>query len=410
MISVVDRFLHYSRFDTASNEHSSTIPSTDTQRLFGKELVKELRQLGLKDAKMNKNGYIMATLPANISSSTPTIGFIAHLDTSPDLSGKNIKAQIIKNYPGGDILLNKNKSLYLYEAEFPELKLYHGQDLIVTDGTTLLGADDKAGIAEIITAMEYLYKHPEIPHPRIRIAFTPDEEIGRGADNFDLTEFGANFAYTVDGGELGQIETENFNAASALFTITGKNVHPGTAKNKMVNSMLFIKDILDFFPADETPSQTEGYEGFFHVVSILGSVEKTQIKYIIRDHDRIHFEERKQIAKQCAEYLNSKYGKDLVSLELEDSYYNMSEVLVKYPQITNLAIRAMQEVGIKPVLTPIRGGTDGARLSFMGLPTPNLFTGGHNFHGRYEFIPIPSMTKAVETIIKICEFAKDVQI
>lgn len=405
MKSVVDRFLEYVRYDTQSDENSALIPSTESQIHFGKNLVKELKQIGLKDAKIDKNGYVMATLPATIDTTSPTVGFVAHLDTSPDLSGKAVKPHIVQNYTGGDIQLNKEKNIYLKQSEFPELKSYLGQDLIVTDGTTLLGADDKAGIAEIITAIEYLYKHPEIPHGKVRIAFTPDEEIGRGADNFNIAEFDADFAFTVDGGELGQIEKENFNAASALFTITGKNVHPGTAKNKMVNSLLYVNEILKFFPANETPSLTEGYEGFYHVMDITGSVEATKIKYIIRDHDRARFEERKNRARQCERDINEKYGKNLVSLELKDSYYNMKEILDERPEITDLAMRAMQAVGIDPLVTPIRGGTDGARLSFMGLPTPNLFTGGHNFHGRYEFIPIQSMHKAVETIIKICELA-----
>lgn len=405
MKSVVDRFLEYIRYDTQSDENSAQIPSTESQIHFGRILVKELKEIGLKDAKIDKNGYVMATLPATIDITNPTVGFIAHLDTSPDLSGKDVNPHIVYNYTGGDIQLNKEKNIYLKQSEFPELKSYLGQDLIVTDGTTLLGADDKAGIAEIITAIEYLCKHPEIPHGKVRIAFTPDEEIGRGADNFNIAEFDAGFAFTVDGGELGQIEKENFNAASALFTITGKNVHPGTAKNKMVNSLLYVNDILNYFPVDETPSFTEGYEGFYHVISINGSVEKTELRYIIRDHDRNHFENRKNRAKQCEQYMNDKYGASLVTLELKDSYFNMKEILDERPEITELAMRAMRAVGVDPLVTPIRGGTDGARLSFMGLPTPNLFTGGHNFHGRYEFISIQSMHKAVKTIIKICELA-----
>lgn len=405
MEPVIERFLKYVRYNTTSDESSELVPSTKAQLQFGQDLVTELKKIGLEDACIDNNGYVMATLPANIETSAPTVGFIAHLDTSPDYLANDVKPQIIHEYYGKDILLSQAQNIYLKPSEFPELRQYLGQDLIVTDGSTLLGADDKAGIAEIVSALEYLGHHPEIPHPRIRVAFTPDEEIGRGADHFDVAKFDADFAFTVDGGELGQIEKENFNAALAVFTINGKNVHPGTAKNKMVNSLLYINEILAYFPAEQTPALTEGFEGFYHVMGIEGSVEKTQIRYIIRDHDRNLFEERKNKARQCVEYLKEKYGEGIVSLELKDSYYNMKEILDKHPEITGLAIQAMQEAGVEPLISPIRGGTDGARLSFMGLPTPNLFTGGHNFHGRYEFIPIPSMLKAVQTIVKICELA-----
>jgi len=403
MEKVVERFLRYVRFDTRSDEKSRECPSTAFQFDLARELVRELKSIGLQDANVDSNGYVMATLPANAPRSCPVIGFIAHLDTSPDFSGKDVKPQVIRNYRGGDIILNDAQQIILRENEFPELKKYVGQDLITTDGTTLLGADDKAGIAEIITAVDYLRRHPEILHGAIRIAFTPDEEIGRGADRFDVKKFGADFAYTVDGGELGQLEAENFNAASAVFTIRGKNVHPGTAKNKMVNSVLVAQEILGFFPSNETPAKTEGYQGFYHVTDITGTVEETIIRYIIRDHDRKRFERRKQAVRSCCETINKRHRADLVSLEIKDSYFNMKEILEKHSHVTDLAMRAMRELQIKPLLTPIRGGTDGARLSFMGLPTPNLFTGGHNFHGRYEFIPIPSMVKAVQTIVKICE-------
>ena len=404
MEKVVERFLRYVNFNTRSDEKSASCPSTTFQLELARDLVRELKGIGIYDADVDENGYVMATLPANVSPGTsPVIGFIAHLDTSPEFSGKDIKPQIVRNYRGGDIVLNRDQQILLKESEFPELKKYIGQDLITTDGTTLLGADDKAGIAEIMTALAYLQRHPEIPHGTVRVAFTPDEEIGRGADRFDVKKFGADFAYTVDGGELGQLETENFNAASAVFTIKGKNIHPGSAKNKMINSILIAREIMDFFPPGEIPAKTEGYQGFFHVNEITGTVEETVIKYIIRDHDARQFERRKQMAISCREKINKRYKSDLVSLDLKDSYRNMKEVLAKHPHVKELALRAMRELQITPLLTPIRGGTDGARLSFMGLPTPNLFTGGHNFHGKYEFIPIPSMLKAVQTIVNICK-------
>jgi len=405
MEEVCERFLRYIAFDTASDENSHSIPSTKSQLAFGKTLVRELLELGLKQCTQDKNGYVMATLPANIKGKIPVIGLIAHLDTSSECSGCNIRPHLIKNYPGGDILLNDELGIYLLEAEFPELKKYYGQDLITTDGTTLLGADDKAGIAEIVTAMAYLLKHPEIEHGPIRLAFTPDEEIGRGCDHFNLEKFGADFAYTIDGGELGQLETENFNAATATFTIHGKSVHPGTAKNKMINSVLVALELIDMFPANEIPAKTEGYEGFFHLINITGTVEQTVLKYIIRDHDLEIFERRKGFAESCAGQINRKYNAELVKLEIKDTYYNMKEILEQHPHVPALAEQAMRDMKIEPLKVPIRGGTDGARLSFMGLPTPNLFTGGHNFHGRYEFIPVQSMQKAVETIVRICELA-----
>lgn len=404
MHRVVERFLKYVRFESASDESSALCPSSKSQIVFGRELVRELAAIGLHDVEQDENGYIMATLPSTIKEfNPPAIGFIAHLDTSPDCQGKNVKPQVILNYQGGDILLNKEKQIFLKEEDFPELSRYRGQDLITTDGTTLLGADDKAGIAEIVAAMAYLAEHPEIKHGTIRIAFTPDEEIGRGADLFPVEKFGADFAYTVDGGELGQLETENFNAASATYTVYGKNVHPGSAKDKMINSLLIAGEIISYFPPSETPANTEGYQGFYHLTQVKGTVEMTTLKYIIRDHDLERFAERKAKAEACRDYINSKYRRDLVVLNLTDSYFNMKEVLDRYPQAVQLASRALEEIGIEPRLTPIRGGTDGARLCFMGLPCPNIFTGGHNFHSPFEFIPIPSMVKAVEAIVKICQ-------
>lgn len=403
MQKVQDRFLRYVQIKTTSDESSLTCPSTKEQLGFAQELLRELREIGLQEVTLDKNGYITATLPASSGVSAPTAGFIAHLDTSPDFVGEHIKPQIIVNYPGGDILLNEKQRIYMKENEFPELKDYVGQDLIVTDGTTLLGADDKAGVAEIISAMEFLLQNPQIRHGPIRIAFTPDEEIGRGADFFDVEKFGAVFAYTVDGGEIGMLEAENFNAASATYTIRGISVHPGSAKGKMINSLLIAGDIIASFPLEETPAYTEGYQGFYHLHDLSGSVEKTVLRYIIRDHNKNKFEERKLKAHLVKDIINSKYGREIVTLELKDTYYNMKEVLNDYPWVIELALRAINEVGLKPKISSIRGGTDGARLSFMGLPTPNLFTGGHNFHGPYEFIPISSMEKAVEVIVKICE-------
>lgn len=409
MEKVLARFLHYIGIDTQSSENSPSVPSSQGQLLLGKELARELKSLGLKDVRQDKNGYVMATLPGNIPHQTPVIGFIAHLDTSPDYPGKNIKPQLVRNYQGGPLVLNRQQGIRMEEKDYPELSNYYGQDLVTTDGTTLLGADDKAGIAEIITALDYLLRHPEIKHGPIRVAFTPDEEIGKGTDHFNLNLFAADFAYTVDGGELGLLETENFNAASATFTIRGVNVHPGTAKNKMINSQLFLNDIIAFFPGKEIPAATENYEGFYHLLDIAGSVEKTVVRYLIRDHDRQKFEERKALAQSCRDTVNARYGMNLVSLEIKDAYYNMKEILDKHPHIIELAQRAMQQAGVPPRLNPIRGGTDGARLSFRGLPTPNLFTGGHNFHGRYEFIPVPSMIKAVATIVNICRLGAELE-
>ncbi|EGD50519.1 peptidase T [Thermoanaerobacter ethanolicus JW 200] len=403
MSKVVERFLKYVKYHTTSDESSSTYPSTEGQLIFAKELAKELESLGLKEVNVDKNGYVTALLPSNTDEELPTIGFIAHMDTSPDMCGKDVNPQIVENYDGKDIILNKEKNIVLSPSEFPELKNYIGKTLIVTDGTTLLGADDKAGIAEIITAMEYLINHPEIKHGNIKVAFTPDEEIGRGVDKFDVKKFNCDFAYTVDGGGIGEIEYENFNAASAKIKINGRNVHPGTAKGKMKNSILIGIELQNMLPEHETPAHTEGYEGFYHLNNFEGNVEQTKMYYIIRDFNKQTFLDKKEYLKSIVETLNKKYGEGTLELELKDQYYNMREIIEKHMHIVDTALEAMKLVGVEPKIVPIRGGTDGARLSYMGLPTPNLFTGGHNFHGKYEFIPTYAMEKAVEVIIKIIE-------
>ncbi|MGB9808892.1 MAG: peptidase T, partial [Caldanaerobacter sp.] len=403
MSKVVERFLKYVKYHTTSDENSNTFPSTEEQLIFARELAKELKELGLSEVEVDENGYVTALLPANTDKKIPTIGFIAHMDTSPDMCGKDVKPQIIENYDGNDIVLNKEKGIILSPSEFPELKNYIGKTLITTDGTTLLGADDKAGIAEIITAIEYLINHPEIEHGNVKIAFTPDEEIGRGVDKFNVKKFGCDFAYTVDGGELGTIEYENFNAASAKIKIHGRNVHPGTAKGKMKNSILIGIELQNMLPELERPEHTEGYQGFYHLNNFQGTVEETSMYYIIRDFDKRTFSDKKEYIKRVVETLNKKYGEGTVELELKDQYYNMREVIEKHMHIVETVMEAMRSLGIEPKVVPIRGGTDGARLSFMGLPTPNLFTGGHNFHGKYEFIPVESMKKAVEVIVKIIE-------
>jgi len=396
----VERFLRYIQIDTQSDESSSTVPSSPGQKILGALLVEELKALGLSDAHMDSNGYVMATLKGNVSRKT-VIGLIAHMDTSPDCSGTDIQAKIIQNYNGADIALNPECMLSV--QTFQEIQNYVGQDLIVTDGTTLLGADDKAGIAEIMTALEYWTAHPEIPRCTVRVCFTPDEEIGQGADHFDVKAFGAEFAYTLDGGTIGELEYENFNAASVRLDFHGVSIHPGSAKNKMVNAVLIGEEMMNMLPAAETPAHTEGYEGFFHVTDFIGTVEHAHMKIIIRDHDRQMFELRKAKIQRIASYLESKYGDGSVQVHMTDSYYNMKEQILPVFHIVQMAEKAMVECGIEPVIKPIRGGTDGSRLSYMGLPTPNIFTGGHNFHGRFEFIPIPSMEKAVETIVKLIE-------
>ncbi|MCM0649726.1 peptidase T [Clostridium swellfunianum] len=400
MSNVVERFIKYVKFDTKADDASETVPSTPGQLILAKELGKELEELGLSDVSVDKNGYVMATLPSNIEKKVPTIGFIAHMDTSPDMSGSNIKPKFVENYDGGDIKLNDEVTLS--PSEMTELKEYIGETLITTDGTTLLGADDKAGIAEIITAVEYLIKHPEVPHGTIKIGFTPDEEIGRGPNHFDVEKFGADLAYTMDGGAVGELEYENFNAAGAKVTVHGRNVHPGYAKNKMINSVLIANEYIASLPENETPQTTEGYEGFYHLNSISGDVEKTVLSYIIRDFDKDSFEKRKQHMQELAEELNKKYP-GRVSIEIKDQYKNMREMIEPVMHVVDNAVKAMELAGVKPLVRPIRGGTDGARLSFMGLPTPNIFAGGLNFHGKYEYVPVSSMEKAVEVILKLVD-------
>lgn len=405
-MTLIERFLKYISFDTQSNEESGTTPSTNKQMVFARYLKEELESLGLEEISLDENGYLFATLPANTENGNiPTIGFIAHLDTSPDCSGKNVNPQIINNYKGDDIILSTEKNIILSPKQFPELLTHLEEDLIVTDGNTLLGADDKAGIAEIISAIAYLKMHPEIKHGKIRIGFNPDEEIGMGAHKFDVKKFGCDFAYTMDGSEVGEIEFENFNAAGAKFTIKGRNVHPGYAKGKMLNSMLVANHLISSFPTNETPSSTEGYQGFYHLVGIQGEVEQTTVNYIIRDHDRTLFEARKDFVRKLVEQLNDYYKEEIVSLELKDQYYNMREKIEPVMHIINLAQTAMYAIGVEPSIKAIRGGTDGAQLSFKGLPCPNIFAGGLNFHGRYEFIPIQSMEKAMLFIVKIAELA-----
>ncbi len=399
-MTIVDRFLDYVRFDTQSDELTNLTPSTPGQMVFAKHLESELNKMGLADVSLDDNGYLMARLPANTSKKVPTVGFIAHLDTSPDMSGKNVKPRIVKNYDGSAIMLNEENKIVLSPEDFPELLHYVGQDLIVTDGNTLLGADDKAGVAEIITAIAYLQEHPEIEHGDIAIAFNPDEEIGQGAHKFDVERFGADFAYTMDGGEIGELEYENFNAAVARVTFTGRNVHPGYAKHKMINSIRIANQFAIMLPRWETPEHTEGYEGFYHLISIEGTVEKTVLTYIIRDHDRDRFERRKKEFEHLCRKINNEFP-DVCSLDIKDQYYNMREKIEPVMYVIDIAEQAMRDSGLTPKVVPIRGGTDGAQLSFKGLPCPNIFAGGLNFHGRYEFVPIQSMEKASEVIVNI---------
>lgn len=401
-MQIVDRFIKYARIDTQSDENSTQTPSTQKQFNLAKEVEKEALEMGLSDVSLDNNCYFMATLPSNTKKAVPVIGFIAHFDTSPDMSGENVNPRIVKEYDGKEIVLNAAKQVILSPADFPELMNHVGEDIIVTDGTTLLGADDKAGLAEIMTAMQYLMEHPEIEHGKIRIGFTPDEEIGRGADKFDVAKFGAKWAYTMDGSEVGELEYENFNAASARIDIQGRNVHPGYAKDKMINALHVAGELIDLLPENERPETTEGYEGFFHLISMNGSVDEAKISFIIRDHDSQQFEVRKQKMARSVAVLNEKYDNRL-KLEMKDQYYNMREKVEPEKQIIDYAFRAMEEVGVKPIIKPIRGGTDGARLSFMGLPCPNIFAGGMNFHGRYEYLPVPSLEKASEVIVKIAE-------
>ena len=402
-MALVERFLKYVSFDTQSSEETEVTPSTPGQMVFAKYLKEELESLGLEDITLDEHGYLFATLPANIDKPVPTIGFIAHMDTSPDMSGKDVSPRIVQNYDGLDIVLCAEENVVLSPSQFPELLDHKGEDLIVTNGKTLLGADDKAGIAEIVSAIVYLKEHPEIKHGKIRIGFNPDEEIGLGAHKFDVEKFGCDWAYTMDGGEVGELEFENFNAASAKITFKGRNVHPGYAKNKMINSIRVANRFCALLPAHETPEHTEGYEGFYHLISFNGDVEQTTVAYIIRDHDRAKFEERKEEMKRLVALINAEYGEGTAALELRDQYYNMREKIEPVMHIIDTAFSAMEAVGVKPNVRPIRGGTDGAQLSFKGLPCPNIFAGGLNFHGRYEFIPIPNMEKAMNVIVKIAE-------
>ena len=407
MQHIIDRFISYVTIDTESDPNSSTTPSTKKQFDLANLLVKELKQIGMTDVTIDEKGYVMATLESNIKEKVPTIGFVSHYDTTPDFTGKNVKPQIIKNYDGGDIVLNKKQNIVLSPKYFKDMLLYKGQTLITTDGTTLLGADDKAGLTEIVTAMEYLIKHPEIKHGKIRVGFTPDEEIGRGAHHFDVDKFGADWAYTMDGSQIGELEYENFNAAGAKIICRGKSVHPGYAKGKMINSMLVANDFINQLPKDEIPQETKGYEGFFHVTGLSGSIEETTIEMIIRDHSAKKLKERKQLVEKITKKINKKFakqfGQDIVTAEIKDQYYNMKEKVKPVFHIVDIAEEAMKQTGIKPLIKPIRGGTDGCQLSYKGLPCPNIFAGGHNFHGKYEYVPVESMQKAVEVIVKIAE-------
>jgi tripeptide aminopeptidase len=401
MSAVVERFLRYAKIYTESKEEMETIPSTEVQWDLANLLVEELKSLGLQNVSVDDHAYVTATLPANIEKDIPRIGFVAHMDTSPETTGKNVKPQFVENYDGGDIILNKELGVVLSPTEFPELKKYVGQTLITTSGDTLLGSDDKAGIAEIMTAIEYLVEHPEIKHGTIQIGFTPDEEVGRGADLFDVEKFGADLAYTVDGGEVGELEYESFNAAGARIKVHGLTVHPGSAKDKLVNSLLIAMEFHGLLPVNQRPEHTAGYEGYFYLMRMKGVSEETEMVYLIRDHDRKKFEQKKQLMLDIAEFLNKKYGEGRVEIELKDQYYNMREQIEPVIHIVDTAKQAMQSLGIKPIIKAIRGGTDGARFSFMGLPTPNIFTGGHNLHGKYEYIPVESMEKSVQVILKI---------
>lgn len=407
MQHIIDRFISYATIDTESDPNSKTTPSTEKQWNLANKLVEELKAIGLTDVTIDDKAYIMATLPSNVDHEVPTIGFVSHFDTSPDFSGANVKPQIVENYDGKDIVLNAEKNIILSPDYFKDLLQYKGQTIITTDGTTLLGADDKAGITEIVSAMEYLIQHPEIKHGKIRIGFTPDEEIGRGAHHFDVEKFGAQWAYTMDGSQIGELEYENFNAAGAKITFKGKSVHPGYAKGKMINSMLLANEFINELPKGETPQETKGYEGFFHVHHLTGSIEETVLELIIRDHNKKKFEKRKELIEKIAKKFNKKFakkfGEDIVITEIRDQYYNMKEKVLPVKHIVDIAEKAMRELNIKPIIKPIRGGTDGSQLSFMGLPCPNIFAGGHNFHGKYEYVPTESIQKATDVIVKIAE-------
>lgn len=404
---LIQRFTSYVKVDTQSNEESQTVPSTPGQLTLLRQLVEELKAIGMEDVSIDENGYVMATLPANTDKEVPTIGFLAHVDTATDFTGKNVNPQIVENYDGKDIVLNEALNIVLSPNDFPNLKNYIGQTLITTDGTTLLGADDKAGVTEIMTAMNYLIQHPEIKHGKVRVAFTPDEEIGRGPHHFDVQAFDAKFAYTVDGGPLGELEYESFNAAAAKITFKGNNIHPGSAKGKMINSAKIAMAFNDRLPADEVPEKTEGYEGFYHLISINGDVEQTKLYYIIRDFDRENFNARKETIQKLVAEFQAQYGEDNVILELKDQYYNMREKIEPVKEIVDIASQAMRNLDIEPKITPIRGGTDGSQLSFMGLPTPNIFAGGENMHGKYEYVSVETMEKATRVIIEIIKLFEE---
>jgi tripeptide aminopeptidase len=405
MSDVLERFLRYVKIDTESARDSETYPSTAKQLELLRLLADELRQIGLRDVAMDQYGYVTATLEATTSAPAPVIGFLAHVDTSPDFNGKDVRPQIVENYDGGDIVLNANEKIILSPQRFPDLLKYRGESLVTTDGTSLLGADDKAGIAEIMTSLAHLVAHPEIPHGKVRVAFTPDEEVGAGVDHFDVVAFGADFAFTVDGGEVGELEIETFNAAGAKVIIRGRNVHPGTAKGVMLNALIIAMEYNALLPVFDRPEHTEKSEGFYHLTQMSGGVELAQMDYIIRDHDEQSFEKRKAFLQSAAEFLNRKYGEPVVEVALKDQYYNMKKMIDPHPQILAVARAAYEAVGIEPRVIPVRGGTDGSRLSYMGLPTPNLFAGGHNMHGRYEFVPVSALEKASQVIVKICELA-----
>lgn len=405
---LIERLTTYAKIDTQSNEDSETTPSTLGQLELVELLIKELKAIGMEDVEADENGYLMATLPANTDKDVPVIGFLAHLDTATDFTGKNVNPQVIENFDGNDIILNKELNIILSAKEFPELPAYKGHTLITTDGTTLLGADNKAGIAEIMTAMNYLIQHPEIEHGRIRVAFTPDEEIGRGPHKFDVERFGAKYAYTIDGGPLGELQYESFNAAAAKVTFKGNSVHPGTAKNKMVNSGKLAVEFVNKFPENEAPEHTEGYEGFYHLISINGDVESTRVYYIIRDHDRQKFEDKKATLASFVKEMQEKYGKENIELEMKDQYYNMREKIEPEKHILEIASQAMKKYDIEPIIEPVRGGTDGSQLSYMGLPTPNIFTGGENFHGKYEYVSVDNMEKAAKVIAEIAHLVSQI--
>lgn len=401
MENTTDKFLRYVAFDTSSDPDSQSQPSTNKQFALLEQLRKELDAMGVKQVEVDRYGYLMATIPSNMEGDIPAIGFIAHVDTSPDAPGRGIKPRIIENYDGQSIVLNEEKGLELNPDEFPEIRDYIGQTIITTDGTTLLGADDKAGVAEIMSAAEYIMEHPEFKHGDIKIGFTPDEEIGRGVDHFDVTRFGAKYAYTMDGGAIGELEYENFNAASAKLHIQGRNIHPGYAKNKMLNAILIASELNCMLPVEQRPEYTDGYEGFIHITKFTGVVEEAELQYIIRDHDFSLFERKKKMIQECADFINLKYGANVVEVDIKDQYYNMKKEVEPHYHIIEKAVEAMRAAGVKPNIRPIRGGTDGARLSFMGLPCPNIFAGGHNFHGKYEYVPVQSMEKATEVILNI---------